>query len=67
MSLAILHRPFAGSLVWTRSPPLHLLYQLLNMVPVCGGGWVLRRDGSTWTLAVFGREPFVLLGFLGGV
>jgi len=31
----------------SRSPPDHLLYQILKIVPVCGGGVDLMVDGST--------------------
>lgn len=31
----------------SRSPPDHLLYQMLKIVPVCGGGSVLNVAGST--------------------
>lgn len=35
----------------SRSPPDHLLYQMLKIVPVWGGGSDFRVDGSTWTRA----------------
>lgn len=49
LSFAMLHRPFAA--VWdrylsSRSPPDHLLYQMLKIVPVCGGGSDLMSAGS---------------------
>ena len=31
----------------SRSPPDHLLYQMLKMVPVCGGGSDFMVEGST--------------------
>lgn len=50
LSLAMLHLPFAAVLeryLSSLSPPDHLLYQMLNVVPVCGGGSDERKDGST--------------------
>lgn len=45
----MLHRPFAARCevyLSSRSPPAHLLYQMLKMVPVCGGGSDLISAGS---------------------
>lgn len=49
LSLAILHLPFAAvcdRYLSSRSPPDHLLYQMLKVVPVCGGGSDLISAGS---------------------
>ena len=46
----MLHRLIAAVLeryLSSRSPPDHLLYQMLKTVPVCGGGSDLRAAGST--------------------
>ena len=45
------------------SPPAHLLYQILNVVPVCGGGSDFRVDASTWGRAglLLRRINFVFL------
>lgn len=50
----------------SRSPPDHLLYQMLKIVPVCGGGSDLIVDGSTCGRAGrrFRRMSFVF--FVGG-
>jgi hypothetical protein len=48
-SRATLHLPFAWCLeasASSLSPPDHLLYQMLKIVPVCGGGSVLNVLGS---------------------
>lgn len=49
VSLATLQRPFAAfcdRYLSSRSPPDHLLYQMLKIVPVCGGGSDLISAGS---------------------
>lgn len=49
VSFAMLHLPFAAfceAYLSSRSPPDHLLYQMLKMVPVCGGGSDLMSAGS---------------------
>ena len=52
-----------GSCASSRSPPDHLLYQMLKIVPVCGGGSDLRVLASTWGRAGrrFRRMSFVFL------
>lgn len=47
----MLQRPAAACLeryLSSRSPPDHLLYQMLKIVPVWGGGSDLMVEGSTW-------------------
>lgn len=67
LSLAMLHRPLAA--VWerylsSRSPPDHLLYQMLKMVPVWGGGSDLIRAGSIWGRAGRFLRRMIFLTFL---
>ena len=50
----MLHRPAAAVLdryLSSRSPPDHLLYQILKIVPVWGGSSGLIVEGSAWTRA----------------
>lgn len=66
LSLATLQRD--GAACWerylsSRSPPDHLLYQMLNTVPVCGGCWGLTCSGSTWARAGRRFRRIIFLGF----
>lgn len=67
LSLAMLHRPLAA--VWerylsSRSPPDHLLYQMLKMVPVWGGGSDLISAGSICGRAGRFLRRMIFLTFL---
>lgn len=64
VSLAMLHLPFAAfwdAYLSSRSPPDHLLYQMLKMVPVWGGGSDLMSAGSICGRA--GRFFFLIIFF----
>ena len=63
----MLHLPAAA--LWerylsSRSPPDHLLYQMLKMVPVWGGGSDFRVEGSTWGRAGRRLRRIIFLVFL---
>lgn len=71
LSLAILQRPSAAvceRYLSSRSPPDHLLYQMLNIVPVCGGGSDFTCDASTCARAgrLFLRMIFLTFRSAGG-
>lgn len=62
VSFATLHLPFAAfcdAYLSSRSPPDHLLYQMLNVVPVWGGGSDLMSAGSICGRA--GRFFFLMI------
>lgn len=64
VSFAMLHLPFAAfweAYLSSRSPPDHLLYQILKMVPVWGGGSDLMSSGSICGRA--GRFFFLMIFF----
>lgn len=64
----MLQRPGAAVLeryLSSRSPPDHLLYQMLKIVPVCGGGSDLIVDGSTCGRAGRRFLRTIVLVFLG--
>lgn len=64
----MLQRPSAAVLeryLSSRSPPDHLLYQMLKIVPVCGGGSDLIVDGSTCGRAGRRFLRMIVLVFLG--
>lgn len=48
----------------SRSPPDHLLYQMLKMVPVCGGGSDFMVEGSTCGRAGRRLRRIIFLVFL---
>lgn len=64
----MLQRPGAAVLeryLSSRSPPDHLLYQILKIVPVCGGGSDFIVDGSTCGRAGRRFLRIIVLVFLG--
>lgn len=64
----MLQRPGAAVLeryLSSRSPPDHLLYQMLKIVPVCGGGSDFIVDGSTCGRAGRRFLRMIVLVFLG--
>lgn len=64
----MLQRPGAAVLeryLSSRSPPDHLLYQMLKIVPVCGGGSDFIVDGSTCGRAGRRFLRIIVLVFLG--
>ena len=69
LSFATLHLPFACVLeraLSSLSPPDHLLYQMLKVVPVCGGGSDDRKDGSTCGRAGRFLRRIIFLTFFWG-
>lgn len=66
--MAILQRPGAAvfdKYLSSRSPPDHLLYHMLKMVPVCGGGSDFMVEGSTCGRAGRRLRRRIVLVFLG--
>jgi hypothetical protein len=66
LSFEMLHREEAGVFeryLSSRSPPDHLLYQMLKIVPVCGGGSDVKVDGSAWGLAGLLLRRIILVFF----
>ena len=67
-SVAMLQRPGAAVLeryLSSRSPPDHLLYQILKIVPVWGGGSDLIVEGSTCGRAGRRLRRMIVFVFLG--
>ena len=65
----MLQRPAAWVLeryLSSLSPPDHLLYQMLKMMPVCGGGSDFIVEGSTWGRAGRFLRRIIFLVFFEG-